>query len=132
MDCDFDIADLLKAGYCKREEPQSYVLLSVNPIVNKMLGALKKPVRLDISETTYRALESVSAELRVRSTAELAVLQTMRRLNVSGIKITKLKSKKVLIESYMKPKKRTASTQKKEQSDLLASKTIEKVDRKRL
>jgi DNA-binding transcriptional MerR regulator len=131
MDSDFDIADLLKLGYCTREEPQSYVLLSVNSIVNKMLAALKKPVRLNISEATYRALASASAEVRVRDTAELAVLQAMRRPNVSRLKITELKSKKVLIESDMKKKKRAGAASKNVRSDLFTSKIIQKVDRKR-
>lgn len=42
MDADFVIGDLLTRGYCRYDEPQSYALILVNPLINKMLAALKK------------------------------------------------------------------------------------------
>src|SRR3984957_20332491 len=37
MDADFAIGDSLRMGQCRDNEPQSYVLLLVNPLINKML-----------------------------------------------------------------------------------------------
>jgi len=98
MDADFAIGDLLGMGYCRCDEPQSYVLLLVNPIVNKMLQALKEPMRLEISETTYDSLSDAQAVMRVRDTAELAVLELMRQPNVPKITVTQTNDKEVLLE----------------------------------
>src|ERR1700722_13335245 len=71
--------NLLNMGYCRNDEAQRYILLLVNPLINKMLAALKNPIRLEISETIYDALRDAQATTRVRDTAELAVLETMRQ-----------------------------------------------------
>ena len=98
MDADFAIGDLINMGYCRYDEPQSYVLILVNPIINKMLLALKDPVRLEINETIYDALIDVKASVTVRDTAELEVLKLMRQSNVSKINITQTDDKEVVLE----------------------------------
>jgi hypothetical protein len=98
MDTDFAIGDLLDMGYCRYDKPQSYVLLLVNPIINKMLAALKGPMRLDMSDTIYDALGNAQAGTRVRDTAELEVLTLMRQPNISRIAVTRTNDKEVLLE----------------------------------
>lgn len=51
MEADHAIGESLSLGYCRYDKPQSYVLLLVNPLVNKMLAALTNPMRLEISHT---------------------------------------------------------------------------------
>lgn len=87
MEADCAISDLLGAGYCRNDEPQSYILLSVNPLVNKMLAVLKNPTRLSISDKPYDALRNADYAMRVHDTAELAVLELMRRRNVSKFSV---------------------------------------------
>jgi hypothetical protein len=102
MDSDFAIGDLLRLGYCRYDDDQSYVLLLVNPIINKMLAALKNPTRLAISDKTYDALSAAEAATRVRDTAELAVLETMRQPNTSEFTVVQLSDEEILLEIAMK------------------------------
>jgi DNA-binding transcriptional MerR regulator len=98
MDADFAIAELLGRGYCRYDKPQSYVLLLVNPIVNKMLKALKEPMRLEITDIAYNALIDAQAVARARDLAELEVLKLMRQPNISKITVTQTNDKEALLE----------------------------------
>lgn len=106
MDADFAIGDLLGMGYCRRDDSQSYVMLSVNPLINKMLGALKTPLRLQVSDRIYSALRDAQALTRIRDTAELAILRTLRESNISKITITPIKNTEVLLEIEQRPRKK--------------------------
>lgn len=102
MNSDFEISDLLRFGYCRYDEEQSYVLLLVNPIINKMLAALKNPIRLEISEKVYDALLGAVAATRVRDTAEFAVLETMREANTSKVTVVQTTDDEILLEIEVK------------------------------
>jgi len=104
MDSDFAIGDLFRLGYCRYDEPQSYVVLLVNPIINKMLAALKNPTRLEISEKVYDALGAAEAGTRVRDAAELAVLETMRQANTSKFTVVQTNDEEILLEIEMQDK----------------------------
>src|SRR5438876_4438189 len=54
MDADIAIADMLELGYCRFDHPHAYIFICVNPIANKILAALKKPIRLEISDKVYK------------------------------------------------------------------------------
>jgi DNA-binding transcriptional MerR regulator len=105
LDADFAIGDLINMGYCRYDQPQRYVLLLVNPIINKMLLALKNPVQLEITETIYDALIDLKAAMTVRDTAELEVLKLMRQSNVSKINITQTDDKEVVLEIDENPER---------------------------
>jgi MerR HTH family regulatory protein len=98
MDTDVALAESLNQGSCRYDEPQSYVLLLVNPLINKMLAALKNPVRFEISKTAYNALRDIQAATTVRDTAELAVLEAMRQSNASKFTVVQTSDKEVLLE----------------------------------
>ena len=102
MNSDLEIADSLRAGCCRYDEPQSYVLLLVNPIVNKMLAAPKNPTRLEISEKTYTVLRVAEGATRVRDTAEFAVLETMREANTSKVTVVQTSDDEILLEIEVK------------------------------
>jgi hypothetical protein len=99
MDSDIDIADLLNLGYCRSDNPQAYIFLCVNPIVNKVLTALKKPVRLDVSDTVYHAQWAADAKVRVQDSAEIAVLDAMRDNDVQRFIVTKKGDDEILLEN---------------------------------
>jgi DNA-binding transcriptional MerR regulator len=105
MDSDFAIGDLLRLGYCRYDQPQSYVVLLVNPIINKMLAALKNPTQLKISDKVYDALDAAEAGTKVRDTAELAVLETMRQTNTSKFTAMQTNDQEILLEIEMKDEK---------------------------
>jgi hypothetical protein len=107
MDCDFAIGDLLRSGYCRYDKPQSYLLLLVNPIINKMLGALMNPIRLEISDPIYDVLMASEGAARVRDTAELAVIETMRQPDTSKFTVVQTSSRQVLLEISSRNKRHT-------------------------
>jgi DNA-binding transcriptional MerR regulator len=135
MDSDSAIGDLLDMGYCRYDEPQSYVLLLVNPLINKMLVMLQKPMRLEISDTAYDALSDARAALRVRDTAELEVLRLMRQPNVSKITVTQTNDKEVLLEidenaerdGTVQKDQIPAEQHEKEQAAMISRKVVKKV-----
>jgi len=98
MDADYAIGELLDMGYCRYDESQSCVLLPVNPLVNKMLAALQKPMRLDISDKVYDAVRNARDAMQVRDTAELAVLELMRTPNLSKFSVIQRNDKEVMLE----------------------------------
>lgn len=96
------VADLLQLGYYRCDENQSYVLLLVNPIIYKMLAALKNPTRLEISEKVYDALLGAAAGSRVRNRPEFAVLETTREANTSKLTVVQTSDDEILLEIEVK------------------------------
>ena len=78
MDSDLEFEDLLHLGYFRYEGPQGYVLLKLNPIVNRLLACRKEPVTLSIHDDVYRVIRNVRGELRIRSQEEFEVLRLLR------------------------------------------------------
>ena len=97
MDADIAIADMLELGYCRYDHPHAYIFICVNPIINKILTALKKPVRLEISDKVYKARWAANYKFRVQDDAEFAVLDAMRDNDVKRFSVTK-KYKEILLE----------------------------------
>ena len=78
MDSDLEIEDLLHLGYFRYERPQGYVLLKLNPLVNRLLACRKEPVSLSIHDEVYRVIRNARGELSIRSPEEFEVLQLLR------------------------------------------------------
>jgi DNA-binding transcriptional MerR regulator len=137
MDADFAIGDLLKMGYCRYDKPQGYVLLLVNPLINKMLAALKNPVRLEISDTIYDAIYEAQAARTVRDMAELEVLQTMRQSDTSKFTVEHISDEEVLLEIYENTQGDRADRKdwvppaehEEDQAPLISPKVVKKVAR---
>jgi DNA-binding transcriptional MerR regulator len=98
MDADYAIGGAIDMGSCRHEKSQSHVLILVNPIINKMLLALKNPMRLEITEKIYDAVSDLRASMTVRDTVELELLKLMRQSDVSKINITQTDGKEVVLE----------------------------------
>ena len=97
MAADITIADMLELGYCRYDHPHAFIFICVNPIVNKILAALKKPVRLEISDRVYKARWAANDKFRVQDDAELAVLDAMRDDDVKRFIVT-ARDKEILLE----------------------------------
>ena len=97
MDADIAIADMLDLGYCGYDHPHAYIFICVNPIVNKILAALKKPVRLEISDRVYKARWAAYAKFSIHDDAELAVLDVMRDKDVKRFSVT-ARGKEILLQ----------------------------------
>ena len=109
MNLDSVIGNSIRLGYCRYDEPQSYVLLLVNPIINKMLAAQMEATRLEISDKSYYELRAAEAATRVRDTAELAVLEAMRHPNTSQLTVVPMSDKEVLLEIDVNDQKRVSA-----------------------
>jgi hypothetical protein len=78
MDSDLEIEDRLHLGYFRHEDPQGYVLIKLNPLVNRLLACRKEPVNLSIHDEVYRAVRNARGELSIRSEEEFEVLRLLR------------------------------------------------------
>ena len=78
MSPDRDIADLLNLGLVCDEKPGAFVILQVNPLVNRLIECLREPVQLQISEDLYGDLRKIGRRVTVRSKEELEVLLLLR------------------------------------------------------
>jgi DNA-binding transcriptional MerR regulator len=140
MNVDRAIGDLLNLGYCRYDKPQSYVLLLVNPLINKMLAALRDPVRLEISDAIYHALMCAQAATRARDTAEVVVLETMRQPNTSKFTVVQTSEKEILLEIDVKAESNGAvqkdqipvEHREKDQAALVSRKIVKKVAKEKI
>jgi hypothetical protein len=78
MDSDIEFGNLFDLGYFRVDEPQAFVFISVNPIVNRMLGALKDPLKLEIDPEIYAQIRAARMVPQVRDEKELEVLRLLR------------------------------------------------------
>jgi hypothetical protein len=54
MDSDDEIADFLRLGSLRNENPEAFLLLKLNPLVNSLLRHVDEPVELKIKHDTYK------------------------------------------------------------------------------
>ena len=67
MDSDLEFTDYMGLGHFRAEETRQYIFLPLNNIVNRLLGAMKKPVPLEPRDDLYRARAQADAALSVRT-----------------------------------------------------------------
>jgi hypothetical protein len=134
MDSDNAIGELFCSGYCRYDKPQSYSLLLVNPIINKMLKALKTPVQLKISDQAYKAMDAAQSATRVCNTVELEILQQLRRPDISRITINDANANEVEVEIHESSEfdGTVEKEQGKDQPNLISRKSVKKVVREDL
>jgi hypothetical protein len=70
-----------------------------------MLAARQEPVRLDMSDKTYKVLRNAQYLMQVHDTAELAVLELMRRPNLSKFSVIQKSDKEVVLEIEVQAEK---------------------------
>ena len=87
MSPDRDVADLLNLGLIRDESPGAFVILKVNPLVNRLLGCLKEPVQFRISEDLYGELRRIGRRVIVQSNDELSILKLLRSGDYSKVVI---------------------------------------------
>jgi len=91
MDSDLEIKDLLHPGYFRHEGPQGYLLIKLNPLINRLVGILKDPFTLillfegmwmyDQLQELIRDIRRASRANGIRSLEELEVLRLLRSGN---------------------------------------------------
>ncbi len=78
MAADVDIGDLLYLGYTRHEKPESFVLLKVNPLVNRILGCFTPPVELKIKKEIYHLILGAERDGRLHTSDERELMQVLR------------------------------------------------------
>lgn len=95
MDSDLEFEDLFSLGCFRGEGPEGYILLRINPIVNKLLGCLKSPIQLKTNDRVYGAIQEARKAHSAQSSQEFEVLQLVRDGNYDQITI-QLKNGKIV------------------------------------
>ena len=88
VDSELELIDLAKHGYFGGDEDRAFVMLKLNPLVNKLLGCLKDPIHLPAHGRGYEILRAIDEEVRVRDEAEQRVLQIVREGDSRSVEIS--------------------------------------------
>lgn len=78
MDSDLEFKDMFQMGYFRGDEPQNYIFIKVNPLVNRLLGCLKKPIELKTHNIIYDSIDDHLFDRKVHSNEEHNVLSLIR------------------------------------------------------
>ena len=78
MNSELEFRDLVNHEFLGGDHPRAWILLKVNPIVNKLLGALKDPIHLASHGRGHEILRELRQSLGVRTPEEYDILQMIR------------------------------------------------------
>ena len=78
MDSDLEFTDYMEHGYFRVEETRPFVFFRLNEIVNRLTGAMKKPMQLKPRDGVYQQKAKLDAALAVRTLPEFHVLRALR------------------------------------------------------
>lgn len=78
MDSELEFRDLVNHGFLGGDHPRAWILLKVNPLVNKLLGCLKDPIHLPSHGRGYEILRQLRESVGIRTPEEYEVLQMIR------------------------------------------------------
>lgn len=79
MDSELEFFDLWQLEFFGGEKEAGYVLLKLNPLVNKILAAKTKPVHLETHGLGYDIMRQSREQYSMRSPEEFAVIQLIRK-----------------------------------------------------
>jgi hypothetical protein len=82
-----EFADLMRNGYFRADHPESFILMRLNDIVNRLGSALKQP-ELKTHDAVYRVKDEIDAMISARNETELDVLQAIRSRKFDQISVT--------------------------------------------
>lgn len=88
LQSELDLQLFMDSGYFGGEEPAEWVLVKVNPIVNRLLATLKNPVHLPSHGKGYQILRELRQMLDVKNTAEQKLLVAIRTGDARKVEVT--------------------------------------------
>jgi hypothetical protein len=88
MHSELEFLDLMKHQYFGGERDASYVFVKVNPLVNRILGALDEPMQLRSHGRGYEIVKELRERFGVRSAAEYRILQAIRSGDFRKVEVT--------------------------------------------
>jgi hypothetical protein len=78
MDSELEFQDLWSLGMFGAENESAFVLINVTPLMHRVLGCLKEPIKLEAHGRGYEIMRNVEAIGRVRTEDEARVLEKVR------------------------------------------------------
>ncbi len=78
MDSELEFGDLMRHGYFMPHRPGAYIFLSLNHLVNRLLGCLKEPINLELHGRGHDVMHRVREAMTVANQEELEVLDLLR------------------------------------------------------
>ena len=78
MDSEMELIDLTNHGYFGGDEEKAYIMVKLNPLVNRLLSCLKDPIHLPAHGKGYEILHAMREDFGVRNASEQRVLQIAR------------------------------------------------------
>lgn len=87
LDSDLEFTAMFEAGYFRSENGLPFLLVRLNEVVNRLLGALKDPVHLQTTDTLYDTVAKSNAARTISSEAEFELLAAIRSGKYDRIEI---------------------------------------------
>lgn len=103
LDSELEFSDLWGHGYFGAAHEKPFVLMAVNPLVNRLLARLKEPISLQPHGLGYEVVEEVRKAQHVRTSEELLVLQKIRSGEFTKVEVTALDGKVTTIRTTSHP-----------------------------
>ena len=81
MDTDLEMEDLLHLGFFRGESPKGFILLPINPLVNRLLQCHKPPIKLEIHDQIYAELRAIRAKTCKEHLGRMSALSERAQFN---------------------------------------------------
>lgn len=86
IDTDIEIASLMRAGLMRQEKSKDYIMLRLNPLVNKILSTLELPL-IPSGDAIYSKLFELYGQVMVKDEAEFHLLSLVRSKDFRSITV---------------------------------------------
>lgn len=93
MDSDAEFEDLLCNGWFRGDEASGLMFIRINPLVNRMLACLKKPIQLKVNLEAYAPFQRMPAI----TAREQQVIDAIRNRQYSQISVSKKGNDEMLL-----------------------------------
>jgi hypothetical protein len=87
VDSEVEFRDLFEMGIFGGDQDAGYILLKLNPIVNRLLGCLKEPIKLESHGAGYQAMRNMRGYAEARGKEEQRLLAALRTGHFEKIEI---------------------------------------------
>jgi len=87
LDSELEFLDLMEHDFFGGEHDSAFLWIKVNPLVNRLLGCLKEPVRIRAHGRGYEILREVREKFGVTTPDEFEVLQLLRSGDYDKVEI---------------------------------------------
>jgi len=78
MDSDLELEHMFNMSYFRTGVVGGYILLEINPLVNKILACLKNPIELKTSFKTYKVVNEARRQCTAQNKQEIELLRLVR------------------------------------------------------